>query len=239
MAYIRLDRYLSEAGVGSRSEVKKLVAWGRVTVDGKVCRDPSAKISEDAAVTVDGVSEVRSEFRTIAMNKPAGYLSATEDRSLPTVSDLLEGRWAKFDLKPAGRLDRDTVGLLIMTNNGALNHGIISPSRNVPKIYEAEIDALLPGDAAARFAEGVTLDDGYVCLPAELISYDPEKNVARLKVFEGKYHQVKRMFASLGANVTALKRLSVGPVVLGDLAPGEFREITGDELSALMKCAGL
>ena len=239
MALIRLDRYLSEAGVGSRSEVKKLIAWGRVTVDGKVCRDPSAKISEAAAVAVDGEAEVRTEFRTIAMNKPAGYLSATEDRSLPTVSDLLEGRWAKFDLKPAGRLDWDTVGLLIMTNNGALNHGIISPSRNVPKDYEACLDAELPGDAAELLRKGVTLDDGYVCLPAELTFYDADKKLARIRVFEGKYHQVKRMFSSLGANVTSLKRLSVGPIALGELAPGEFREITGEELSALMKCAGL
>lgn len=239
MALIRLDRYLSEAGVGSRSEVKKFIAWGRVTVDGKVCRDPSAKINEEATVTVDGVTEVRTEFRTIAMNKPAGYLSATEDRDLPTVSDLLEGRWAKFDLKPAGRLDRDTVGLLIMTNNGALNHGIISPSRNVPKVYEAVLDAELPFDAKDRFEMGIILDDGYVCLPAELTFYDSENKVAKVKVREGKYHQVKRMFAALGANVVALKRLSVGPVCLGDLAPGEFRELTGDELSALMKCAGL
>ena len=147
---IRLDRYLSEAGIGSRSEVKKLIAWGRVTVDGQVCRDPSAKISEEAAVTVDGVVEKRTEFRTIAMNKPAGYLSATEDKNLPTVADLLTGRWAKFDLKPAGRLDIDTVGLLILTNDGALNHGIISPSRTVPKVYEAVLSGKLPEDAAEK-----------------------------------------------------------------------------------------
>lgn len=236
---IRLDRYLSEAGVGSRSEVKKLIAWGRVTVDGKVCRDPSAKIAENAAVTVDGKPEIRTEFRTIAMNKPAGYLSATEDKNLPTVSDLLTDRYARFDLKPAGRLDRDTVGLLIMTNDGALNHGIISPGRGVSKVYEARLDAPLPTDAAERLASGVTLEDGYICLPAELMSYSAEEDLARIKVHEGKYHQVKRMFASLGANVVALKRLSVGPVELGDLAEGEFRELSGEELAGLYRAAGL
>lgn len=239
MAMIRLDRYLSEAGVGSRSEVKKLIAWGRVTVDGRVCRDPSAKIAESAAVTVDGRPEVRTEFRTVAMNKPAGYLTATEDKKLPTVSDLLTDRWARFDLKPAGRLDRDTVGLLIMTNDGALNHGIISPGRGVEKIYEAELSAPLPPDAAQRFSEGITLEDGYVCLPAKLLHYDGEGLVARLSVHEGKYHQVKRMFAAMGSDVKALKRLSVGPVTLGDLAPGEFRELTGEELEALYRAVGL
>ncbi len=234
---IRLDRYLSEAGTGSRSEVKKLIAWGRVAVDGKVCRDPSAKISEDACVDVDGVREVRTEFRTVAMNKPAGYLSATEDKRLPTASDLLTGKWAKFGLKPAGRLDRDVTGLLILTNDGALIHGIISPGRHVPKVYSAELDAPLPPDAADRLAEGITLDDGLVCLPAELC-YVPGELQAKITVHEGKFHQVKRMFAALGSRVTALRRLSVGPVELGGIAEGEFRELTEKELSALRQAAG-
>ena len=235
---IRLDRYLAEAGVGSRSEVKKRILAGRVAVDGAVCRDPAAKIADDAAVTVDGERETREEFHVLALNKPAGYVSATEDSRLPAAAELITGRWSRFGLKPAGRLDRDVTGLLLMTDDGALIHGIISPGRHVAKRYAAELDAPLPADAAGRLAAGVTLDDGTVCLPAELEGA-PGATSAVLTVYEGRFHQVKRMFAALGTRVTALRRLSVGPVALGGLPEGAFRELTREERTALYAAAGL
>jgi 16S rRNA pseudouridine516 synthase len=178
-------------------------------------------------------------FVTVMMNKPAGVLSATEDGRDKTAADLLSGRYAFMDLKPAGRLDKDAVGLLLMTNDGALIHGIISPNRHVPKRYFVELDRPLPEGAAESFAAGVVLEDGYRCLGAELI-YEPGETRAETVVYEGKFHQVKRMFSVLGSRVRYLKRVSVGPLVLdGDLPEGGYRELTEGETRSIYEAAGL
>ena len=176
----------------------------------------------------------------IAVNKPGGMAThPSHNHHGDTLANALTYYFAgrPFVFRAAGRLDRDVTGLLILTNDGALIHGIISPGRHVPKVYFAELDAPLPPDAADRLAEGITLDDGFVCLPAELC-YEPGRLQAKITVHEGKFHQVKRMFAALGSDVTALRRLSVGPVELGDIPEGEFRELTEKELSALRQAAG-
>ena len=187
---LRLDKYLSDAGIGSRSELRGLIRAGRVSVNDAVCRSPEAKVSETDRVAVDGAAVAYQRFVTVMMHKPAGYLSATKDeRGDRTVLDLLDERLQRLELKPAGRLDKDATGLLILTNDGALIHSVISPSRHVEKRYEVTLSAPLPENAAETFAAGVVLGDGYRCLPARLFYSDGETRAA-VAVHEGKFLQV-------------------------------------------------
>ncbi len=226
----RLDKILTGSGVASRSEAKKLIRDGRVMVDGKPVQSPEEKIDrENSEVRFDGELIDISRFRYFIMNKPAGVLSVTEDRKQQTVLDLLSVRDRNLGLFPVGRLDKDTEGLLLLTNDGDFSHKIISPSSAISKVYYAEVDGIPNDDDVKAFSEGLMLGDGTRCLPARLELKEGCRCL--VTVFEGKYHQVKRMLASRGKPVRVLKRLSVGGLILPeDLKSGEYRELDNSEL---------
>lgn len=230
---LRLDKLLSDSGLWSRKEAKQLLKQGRVQVDGTVERAPERKVHpETVQVTVDGQPVGWSEFHYIMMNKPAGVLTATEDRRQKTVLDLLPPEYGK--LFPVGRLDKDTEGLLLLTDDGALAHRLLSPRYHVDKVYLAEIDGETDEADAEAFEAGMTLEDGTQCLPAGLKSLGRGRCLVTLR--EGKFHQVKRMLAQRGKPVLHLKRLSMGEVRLDEaLKPGEFRPLTALELQNLKK----
>jgi 16S rRNA pseudouridine516 synthase len=235
----RLDKLLAHMGVGSRNEIKQLVRSGAVTVDDVVVRDSAMKIDVyKSRVVVNGEPIAYQEFIYLMMNKPAGVISATEDRKLQTVLDLLPERYRHFQLFPVGRLDKDTEGLLLLTNDGKMAHELLSPRKHVAKTYYAEVLGVADDTDIEAFRGGVTLDDGYRTLPAELqidvVNHESGTCLVRLTITEGKFHQVKRMFAARGKSVLYLKRLAMGPLVLDDsLAPGVVRELTATELTAL------
>ncbi len=237
---LRLDKFLADMGFGTRSELRALIRAGRVYVNGRVCTRPEEKTDTAAEVTVDGERIVYRPYTVVMLAKPAGVLSATEDgRGAKTAADLMTGRYANMALKPAGRLDKDATGLLIMTNDGALIHGIITPNRQVEKQYYVTLSCPLPSDAAERFAGGLTLEDGFVCREAWLL-YQPGALEARAIVTEGKFHQVKRMFAAVGSTVLTLRRERVAQLWLDpDLEDGMFRELTAEETLELRRAAGL
>jgi len=233
LALTRLDKLLADSGICSRSEAKALIRTGRVTVNGVIPRLAEEKYApESAVICVDGAEISCSEKRYLMLHKPEGILSATEDPRQQTVIDLLSAPLRKQGLFPVGRLDKDTTGILLLTNDGDFAHRVISPKKHVPKVYRAALDAPLePADVSA-FAQGLELGDGTLCLPATLEILRP--CVGRVTVFEGKYHQVKRMFASRGKHVTALHRESVGGLLLDPmLKPGEYRELTPAELELI------
>ena len=229
----RLDKLLADSGTVSRSEAKLLLRAGRVTVDGVTARSAAEKYDpETATVRVDGEVLNCSPMRYLMLYKPEGLLSATEDARQPTVLDLLPAQLRRQGLFPVGRLDKDTTGLLLLTNDGSFAHRVISPKQHVPKVYLATVDGGLEPSDVDAFAAGLTLADGTVCLPAKLEILRPD--LGQVSVFDGKYHQVKRMFAARGKHVTALHRCSVGGLVLDPaLAPGGFRELTEGELAAV------
>lgn len=235
MGTMRLDKFLVEMKKGSRSEVKKLIKSGRVTVDGRTVREPEQKFDpERAQISLDGQTVSYASFEYFMLNKPQGVVSATEDRRFQTVVDLI-GDARRKDLFPAGRLDIDTEGLLLITNDGQLAHQLLSPKKHVDKVYFARVEGILPSDVKEQFAKGLTLDGEVKTLPAqlELLKEEPVSEV-RLTIHEGKFHQVKRMFEAVGCRVIYLKRLSMGSLVLDEtLAPGEYRRLTDDELRAL------
>ena len=235
MGTMRLDKFLVEMKKGSRSEVKKLIKSGRVTVDGQTVREPEQKFDpERAQISLDGQTVSYASFEYFMLNKPQGVVSATEDRRFQTVVDLIDTARRK-DLFPAGRLDIDTEGLLLITNDGQLAHQLLSPKKHVDKVYFARVEGILPSDVKEQFAKGLTLDGEVKTLPArlELLKEGPVSEV-RLTIHEGKFHQVKRMFEAVGCRVIYLKRLSMGSLVLDEtLAPGEYRRLTDDELCAL------
>lgn len=227
----RLDKLLSQAGY-SRREARELIRQGRVTVAGQTVTEPEAKCQVEAPVAVDGASIARG-FVYIMLHKPAGVVSATRDDRERTVVELLPEELRRRELFPVGRLDKDTTGLLLLTDDGALAHDLLSPRRHVDKVYAVTVEgALTTGDQAA-LAAGLELGDGLKCLPARLELTDrPE--VGYLTLREGKFHQVKRMMACLGKPVIRLHRVSMGGVSLdAGLAPGQWRELTGAERKAL------
>lgn len=235
----RLDKIIANRGAASRREVKDLVRQGRVLVNGVPASAPDMKVAaETAVITVDGVTLSAERYLYLLLHKPAGVLTATEDKRQPTVLDLIPETYRRRDLAPVGRLDKDTEGLLLLTDDGELTHRLLSPKYHVDKRYYARVDGPLgPADAAA-FAAGLTLEDGLVCLPAGLEPLGPGECIVTLR--EGKFHQVKRMLAARGAPVLYLKRLSMGPLALdGTLAPGAFRELTAEETAALRAAARL
>ena len=233
MALSRLDKLITDSGKYSRSEAKALIRAGRVCVDGVTARAPEDKCAADAPITVDGEALNTSRTRWIMLHKPEGLLSATEDRDQPTVLDLLPAELRRLGLFPVGRLDKDTTGLLLLTNEGETAHRITSPKHHVPKRYLARVDGRLDGEDVQAFAEGLTLGDGTRCLPAVLELCD-RADEGRVTVYEGKYHQVKRMFAAVGKPVLRLHRERIGALALDPaLAPGEFRPLTAAELAAV------
>lgn len=229
----RLDKIISATGKKSRREVREMVRQGRVLVDGKPAPAADMKVDPQAAVILlDGEPLGYEKFTYVMLHKPAGVLTATEDRRQETVLDLLPPELRRRALSPVGRLDKDTEGLLLLTNDGQLAHRLLSPKSHVDKVYYARVDgALEPGDIAA-FAAGMTLGDGFECLPAGLEILSPTEALVTLR--EGKFHQVKRMLAARGKPVLYLKRLSMGRLRLDPaLAPGAWRMLTEEERSAL------
>lgn len=235
---MRLDKMLANSGFGTRKEVKKLLKTGVVKVDGNVIKDAKVHVDPEVQeVTVhDDIVEYR-EFIYLMMHKPPGLLSATEDHRQETVVDILQEEDKIFEPFPVGRLDKDTEGLLLLTNDGQLAHQLLSPKKHVPKTYYAKIDGEVTEEDIVAFREGVTLDDGYETLPAELVILEagPESEI-EITIVEGKFHQVKRMFQAVGKTVTYLKRLSMGELKLDeDLELGEYRELTDEELELLQR----
>ena len=230
----RLDKILASTGRWSRREVKELVRTGRVTVDGIPACGPEDKADRDRAdIRVDGERVTAARYTYLMMNKPAGLVSATEDPREPTVLSLLPEHLRKIGLFPAGRLDKDTVGFLLLTNDGALAHDLLAPQKHVDKTYLVRVEGKLDGSDIAPFRSGLVLADGYQCLPAGLELMEEGEALVTLR--EGKYHQIKRMCAARGKPVVFLKRLTFGPLKLDEaLAPGEWRELTKGELAHLI-----
>ena len=235
----RLDKLLAGTGKWSRREVKALVRQGLVRVDGRLAASAEDKLDPTAAVvTVAGETISLCRFTYVMLHKPAGVLTATEDRKQPTVLDLLPPELRRIGLAPVGRLDKDTEGLLLLTNDGELAHRLLSPKYHVEKRYFARVDGELSATDAEAFARGMTLGDGLECLPAGLELLPGHACIVTLR--EGKFHQVKRMLAARGAPVLYLKRLSMGPLTLDDsLAAGAYRLLRAEEISALYRACGL
>lgn len=233
MSMERLDKLLASTGRWSRSEVKRLVREGRVLVNGRIAASAEEKFDSDcAAFSVDGESVQLRSFAYVMLHKPAGVLSATEDGKGKTVLDLLPEPYRKRGLFPVGRLDKDTEGLLLLTDDGQLAHALLSPKKHVDKLYYARVDGTLDETDVTAFEAGMTLGDGLACLPAGLEIVSPHEALVTLR--EGKFHQIKRMFAARGKPVLYLKRLAMGRLSLDPaLAPGEWRELTAEEENLL------
>ena len=228
----RLDKYLASRGSGTRKEVQKLIKSGAVTVDGSVCKTIDRKIdAEDTSVLVNG-QPVGEKFIYIMMNKPAGVVSATEDKRDKTVIDILPDDLKRRGLFPAGRLDKDTEGLLIITNDGDFAHRMLSPKKHVEKRYIAIVDGAINSETIKRFEQGIELSDGYNCMPAKLeLTAKNDKNVGMVTICEGKFHQVKRMFAACGLNIVHLQRISIGNLYLDSNLPiGDCKSLTNLEI---------
>jgi 16S rRNA pseudouridine516 synthase len=236
MAKMRLDKVLAHLGYGTRKEVKQLCKRGAVKVDGVEVKDSSVHVDPTvAAIEVLGEKVFFREFVYLMLNKPSGVISATEDAIEETVIDLLSPEYRAFDVFPVGRLDKDTEGLLLLTNDGKLAHQLLSPKKQVAKRYVALIRGAVTADDVAAFAEGIVLDDGYKTLPGQLaILSSGDRSEVEVTIYEGKYHQIKRMFRARGKEVLYLKRIAMGPIVLDDrLQLGEYRELTEQELAQL------
>lgn len=233
----RLDKILANLGYGSRKEVKSLIKKGQITVNGIKIKDSAIKV--DPYVDDIKVGEEKltyREFIYLIMNKPDGVVSATFDYHDETVIDLLSDEHKNFEPFPVGRLDKDTVGLLLLTNDGDLNHKLISPKSHVDKVYYAQIDKMVTEKDVKAFHKGVTLDDGYKCMPAklEILEATEDGSNVLVTIQEGKFHQVKRMFQSREKEVVYLRREKIGPISIDEnLAEGQYRELTEDELELL------
>lgn len=235
---MRIDKLLANMGYGSRKDVKILLKQGAVRIDDQPVKDAKRQINLEAErVTVHGEVVEYKPFVYLMMNKPAGVISATEDKVESTVVDLIDPAYVHYDLFPVGRLDKDTTGLLLLTNDGAFNHALMSPRKHVDKVYIAEVDGEMTADDVRRFAEGVELEDGYTTKPArlELLSKSGRRSTIRLTLSEGKYHQVKRMVAAVGKHVERLERVQIGGLELDPtLEPGAYRELTETEVDLFL-----
>ena len=231
---MRIDKLLSDAGIASRREAARVARSGGVTVDGVAVRDLSKHVDPDTArVVYLGREVVWRKYTYVMLNKPEGYVSATEDSRLPVVTELLSDELRKMELFPVGRLDRDTVGLMILTNNGPLAHSLLSPKHHVQKEYSFSSAEPLDAEAEHAFREGITLADGYECKPATL-TLDPDRASGLIILTEGKYHQIKRMIASRDNRVTRLERIRFADITLDPaLSRGEWRYLTESEIASL------
>lgn len=228
----RLDKFICDNGAGTRSQVKLILKAGRVTVDGAVTRDNGLKVDpERQTICLDGQPLGVKRRMVLMLNKPAGYITATEDPKEPTVMELLPERYRGMGLKPIGRLDKATEGLLLFTDDGDLLHRLISPKKEIPKVYYARHEGMAVTEDVAAFAAGLELRDGTVCLPAKLEPLGPGESL--ITVCEGKYHQVRRMMAARGMHVTYLERRQEAGLILGDLPRGAVRELTEAEIGEL------
>ncbi|MBQ3055033.1 MAG: rRNA pseudouridine synthase [Oscillospiraceae bacterium] len=239
MALSRLDRMLSASGKYTRSQAKDLIRSGRVSVDGVCMTKPEVKCEESAMITVNGEALNFREFHYIMLNKPAGVLSATEDRKDTVALDLLPAQFQKLKLFPAGRLDKDAEGFLLLTNDGQLAHGLMSPRRHVDKVYYVRVEGEFCEKDKITLQEGVIIDGDYKTMPAKLQILDSASE-AEITVQEGRFHQVKKMCLACGCRVVYLKRLSIAGVRLDpSLQTGEFRSLTEEEEAQLKREAGM
>ena len=232
----RIDKLIASQGLLSRNDVKTMIKRGEVSVNGVVIKDSSVKVSYEDDIVVNGKPLKQTEFTYIMLNKPKGVVSASEDKRDKTVIDILPDELKRKNLFPAGRLDKDTTGFCLITDDGDFAHRILSPSRHVDKTYIATVDKKINfANARKAFKDGIVLADGTVLLSADLeLLSDDDNQSFKVVIKEGKYHQVKRMFASLGTTVIELKRVSIGGLVLDDnLEEGEARLLTTEELSKI------
>lgn len=234
----RIDKLLANTGRWSRKEAAELIRDGRVTVEGAVVKRREEKFPFDVLLRVDGVPISAEKYTYLMLHKPAGLVSSTEDPREPTVLSLLPEHLQRIGLFPAGRLDKDTVGLLLLTNNGPLAHALLDPRHHVDKRYQVRVEGVLDREDEDAFRNGITLADGYRCLPAGLERLGDSEAIVTLH--EGKYHQIKRMLAARGKPVTFLKRLTFGPLVLDEeLAPGQWRPLGEREVACLHQAGGM
>lgn len=232
---MRIDKYLANMNVGSRKEVHQLIKKGIVAVNGTTVKTPKQQVKESDQVTVNGDAVAYQKYHYFLLNKPKGVLSATEDRSQPTVISILAPQDRYQGIVPVGRLDKDTTGLLLLTNDGQLNHELLAPGKHVDKVYRAEIAGVANDATVKTFASGMTLGDGTKLQPAELkiLSQDEEhgRSTIEIKIREGKYHQIKRMFGAVGMKVVELERISMGDLTLpANLKRGEYLELKLEDI---------
>ena len=231
---MRIDKYLADCGLGTRSEVKKYIKAKQITVNGEVVAKPEQKIDENLdVICFKGQLITYEKYVYYLLHKPTGCVTAKQDNVHKTVMEYFPEEIRAKDIAPVGRLDLDTEGLLLFTNDGPLTHHLLSPTHHIPKTYYAVLDKEVPISAVEQFKVGVDIGDDKPTLPAELVLLSA--NEAELTIHEGRFHQVKRMFESAGCTVTYLKRLSMGSLTLGDLAKGEYRKLTEEEVQALQK----
>lgn len=228
---MRLDRYLSNAGIGTRKEVKKLIKDGKVSVGDLIIKESDYQVTFNSKVHVLNQLINYKEYYYLLLNKPKGYISATEDNYHKVVLDLVED-YKKYHIAPVGRLDIDTTGVMLLTNHGSLAHSLLSPKSHVSKTYVAEVNHPLSKDLIGLFSTGVTLNDGYKCLPAQLKIIDNLH--AELTIHEGKFHQVKRMFLTFGYEVINLERTKFDDLTCKGLSQGEYRELNDEEITHLL-----
>ncbi|MEG0366888.1 MAG: pseudouridine synthase [Coprobacillus sp.] len=233
---MRLDKLLAHTGFGTRKEVKDIIKSGNVLVNGEVIKKDKHHVDPDVdIINVNGEEVIYEEMVYYMLNKPAGYVSATEDNVYPTVVDLIDDYY-RDDLFPVGRLDVDTEGLLILTNDGVLAHQLLSPKKHCPKVYYAKINGVVSQEDIEIFSKGVTIDDDYVCKKAilNILSIDSDTSEIEVEIYEGKFHQVKKMFLAVGKEVIYLKRIRMKDLMLDkELELGEYRRITAEELDRL------
>lgn len=238
---MRLDKFLADMGTGTRSQIKEAIRRGRVSINGIPVKKPELQVSDTDRIEFDGKEISYTELEYYMLYKPAGVLSATRDKKAATVLDLIEDKKRK-DLFPVGRLDKDTEGLLLITNDGELAHRLLSPKHHVSKVYFARVNGRITEAMAEQFAEGIEVDEEFTALPAQMkiLQAKDHESEAELTIYEGKFHQVKRMFEAVGLTVTYLKRLSMGSLVLDEsLGKGGYRLLTREELEDLLKLAGM
>ncbi|MBP3678568.1 MAG: rRNA pseudouridine synthase [Agathobacter sp.] len=231
---LRIDKYLADCGLGTRSEVKKYIKAKQITVNGEIVVKPEHKIDENVdEVCFKGQPFCYEKYVYYLLHKPAGCVTAKQDNVHKTVMEYFPEDIRAKDIAPVGRLDLDTEGLLLFTNDGPLTHHLLSPTHHIPKTYYAILDKEVPANAVEQFKEGVDIGDDKPTLPAELVILSEKE--AELTIHEGRFHQVKRMFEAVGCTVTYLKRLSMGRLTLGELEKGKYRKLTEEEVRALQK----
>ena len=229
---MRIDKYLADCGIGTRSEVKKYIKAKQITINGEIVAKPEQKIDENSdVICFKGQSIAYEKYVYYLFHKPAGCVTAKQDNVHKTVMEYFPEEIRAKDISPVGRLDLDTEGLLLFTNDGPLTHHLLSPTHHIPKTYYAILDKEVPESAVELFKVGVDIGDDKPTLPAELVILSGKE--AKLTIHEGRFHQVKRMFEAVGCTVTYLKRLSMGSLTLGDLGIGEYRKLTDKEVENL------
>ncbi len=236
---MRIDKFLSNMGYGSRKQIKIMAAKNKITINGDRVKSCSTHIDPQKDIVI--VNNEKVEYKPyvyIMMNKPAGVISASEDKRHKTILDLIGEEFSHYELHPIGRLDKDTEGLIILTNDGKLTHDLLSPKKHIPKTYYAKIDSFVDEADIIAFSKGININDEYTTMPAklEIIQTDNEQSEVIITICEGKYHQIKRMFIAKGKNVTYLKRIQMNNLQLDpSLELGNYRELTNTELELLCK----